>query len=57
MNKWQGQVNAMVRDHWEVVIDPMKIGILIRMMPHELHDVIVQHADSFRNTSLSRKRR
>ena len=57
LNKWEGEVNAMVRDYREVVIDPMKIGILIRMMPEELQDVILQHADSFRNTSLSRKRR
>ena len=57
MNKWEGKVNAMVRDFWEVVIDPRKIGILIRMMPDELQDVILQHADSVRNASLSRKRR
>ena len=57
INKWEGQVNAMLRDCWEVVTDGMKLGILVRVMPDQLQDVILQHADSFRNTSFSRKRR
>ena len=44
INKWEGMVNSLERDYHENITDRMKIGNLIRMMPDELQDVILQHA-------------
>ena len=45
INQWEGYVNALQRDYKETVSDMMKIGILIHMMPDDLQDHILQHAD------------
>ena len=44
--------NALERDCHENITDRMKIGILIRMMPDELQDVILQHADRLQEFKL-----
>ena len=48
INKWEGHVNALQRDYKETVSDMMKIGILINMMPDDLQDHVLQHADRLR---------
>jgi hypothetical protein len=51
ISKWEGQVNALERDCKEKVSDRMKIGILIRMMPDDLQDVIFNMQTGFKHTS------
>ena len=48
INKWEGHVNALQRDYKETVSDMMKIGIIIHMMPDDLQDHVLQHADRLR---------
>ena len=56
INKWEGMVNALERDYHENITDGMKIGILIRMMPDELQDVILQHADRLQEFKLVKEK-
>ena len=48
MNKWEGLVRVLERDHKENMTDMMKIGILIRMKPDELQISILQQADKIK---------
>ena len=45
INKWEGYMNTLVRDYKETISNRMRIGILVRMMPDDMQDVILQHAD------------
>ena len=48
INMWEGHVHALQRDYKETVSDMMKIRILINMMPDDLQDHVLQHADRLR---------
>ena len=56
INKWEGHVNALSRDYNEKVSDMMKIGILIHMMPDDLQDHVLQHADRLREYKLVKEK-
>ena len=56
INEWEGMGNALERDYHENITDRMKIGILIRMMPDELQDVILQHADRLQEFNLVKEK-
>ena len=56
VNKWEGQINMLERDYKETVSDMMKIGLLIHMMPDELQDSILQHADRLREYRLVKEK-
>ena len=59
VNKWEGLVHVLERDHKENISDMMKIGILIRMihmMPEELQDSILQHADKIKEYKLVKEK-
>ena len=56
INKWEATVNAVERDYQENITDRMKIGILIRMMPNELQDVILKHADRLQEFKLVKEK-
>ena len=56
INKWEGYVNALQRDYKETVSDMMKIGILIHMMPEDLQDHVLQHADRLREYKLVKEK-
>ena len=45
INKWEGLLNILERDYREQISDMTKIGLLIHMMPDDLQDTILQHAD------------
>ena len=45
VNKWESLINILERDYEEKVSDMMKVGLLIDMMPDDLQDTILQHAD------------
>ena len=45
INKWEGYMNTLERDYKETISNRMRIGILVRMMPDDMQDVILQHAD------------
>ena len=42
----------MEQDHQEVVSDMMKVGLFIHMMPDDLQDTMLQHADRLREYRL-----
>ena len=48
VNKWEGWVRVLERDYKENITDMVKIGILTDMMPDELQDSILQHADEIK---------
>ena len=48
VNKWESLINILERDYQEKVSDMMKVGLLIHMMPDDLQDTILQHADRLR---------
>lgn len=56
INKWEGQVAVLERDYREDISDRMKIGILIRMMPEDLQDIILQHADRLQDYKLVKEK-
>ena len=56
INKWEGHLNALKRDYNENVSDMMKIGILINMMPDDLQDHVLQHADRLREYKLVKEK-
>ena len=56
INQWEGHVNALQRDYKETVSDMMKIGILIHMMPEDLQDHVLQHADRLREYKLVKEK-
>jgi hypothetical protein len=56
VNKWESMVYALERDYRENVSDRMRIGILIRMMPDDLQDVILQHADRLKDYKLVKEK-
>lgn len=56
INKWEGYVNALQRDYKETVSDMMKIGILIHMMPEDLQDHVLQHADRLKEYKLVKEK-
>ena len=55
-NKWEGLVHVLERDCKENISDMMKIGILIHMMPEELQDSILQHADKIKEYKLVKEK-
>ena len=48
VNKWESLINILERDYQEKVSDMMKVGLLIHVMPDDLQDTILQHADRLR---------
>jgi hypothetical protein len=56
INRWEGHINSLERDYKEEVSDRMKIGILIRMVPDDLQDVILQHADRLQEYKLVKEK-
>ena len=48
VKKWEGLVHVLERDYKENISDMMKIGVLIHMMPEEIQDSILQHADKIK---------
>ena len=48
MHKWKGLMDVLERDCKENIADMMKICILIHMMPNDLQDSILQHADKIK---------
>ena len=56
VNKWEGLINTLERDYKEVVSDMMKIGLLIHMMPDDLQDTILQHADRLKEYRLVKEK-
>ena len=56
INQWEGHVNALQRDYKETVSDMMKIGILVHMMPEDLQDHVLQHADRLREYKLVKEK-
>ena len=56
VNKWEGLVHVLERDYKENISDMMKIGILIHMMPEELQDSILQHADKIKEYKLVKEK-
>ena len=49
-------MNALKRDYNETVSDMMKIGLLIHMMPDDLQDTILQHADRLKEYRLVKEK-
>ena len=45
IDKWETKVLALSRDFKETISDKMKATILISILPKDLQDTLVQHAD------------
>jgi hypothetical protein len=56
INRWEGYIASLERDYKEDVSDRMKIGILIRMVPDDLQDIILQHADRMQEYRLVKEK-
>ena len=54
--KWESLINILDRDHQEKVSDMMKVGLLFLMMPDDLQDTILQHADRLREYRLVKEK-
>ena len=52
VNKWESLINILEWDYQEKVSDMMKVGLLIPLMPDDLQDTILQHADRLREYRL-----
>ena len=56
ISKWEGLMNTLERDYGEQVSDMARIGILISMMPEDLQDTILQHADRLKEYRLVKEK-
>ena len=56
INRWEANVSALERDYNEKVSDRMKIGIIIKMVPDDLQDAILQHADRLKEYRLVKEK-
>ena len=56
INKWEGWVNTLDWDYDEKVSDMARIGVLISMVPDDLQDVILQHADRLKEYKLVKEK-
>ena len=56
INRWEANVSALERDYSEKVSDRMKIGIIIKMVPDDLQDAILQHADRLKEYRLVKEK-
>ena len=56
VNKWKSLINILDQDYQEKVSDMMKVGLLIHMMPDDLQDTILQHADRLREYRLVKEK-
>ena len=56
ISKWAGWVHALERDYNEGISDRMKIGVLIHMMPEDLQDHVLQHADRLQEYKLVKEK-
>ena len=56
VNKWESLINILERDCQEKVSDMMEVGLPIHMMPDDLQDTILQHADQLREYRLVKEK-
>ena len=56
INKWEGLIHTLERDYNEKVSDMARIGVLISMVPDDLQDVILQHADRLKEYKLVKEK-
>ena len=56
VNRCESLINILERDYQEKVSDMMKVGLLIHMMPDDLQDTILQHADRLREYRLVKEK-
>ena len=57
INQWEGLVNALQRDYKETVsVGHVENSILVHMMPEDLQDHVLQHADRLREYKLVKEK-
>jgi hypothetical protein len=52
VNKWEGWISTIERDYEQKFTPMMKVGLLITMLPEELQDTVLQHADRLKDYKL-----
>ena len=55
VNKWESFINILEQDY-QKVSDMMKVGLLIHMMPDDLQDTVLEHADRLRECRLVKEK-
>ena len=56
ISKWEGSIHTLERDYNEKISEMAKIGVLISMVPDDLQDVILQHADRLKEYRLVKEK-